>query len=141
VGQLAAEHKISVNFELADDLPRISGDWIALDRAMVEILRNGILYTPEDGHVTVSTALDDGQIVVTIHDTGMGIPAVELSRIFDRLYRVEHHRPTGGQGLGLAIAERVVSAHGGRISVESVVGKGSIFRIHLPLDIENQRRL
>jgi signal transduction histidine kinase len=78
---------------------------------------------------------DEGQVVFEVEDNGVGIARRELKKVFDRFYRVDSllTRSTEGSGLGLSIAQRIVAAHGGRISVDSTVGKGSTFRIHLPV--------
>src|SRR5262249_19122484 len=95
---------------------------------------NAIKYVAEGGHVTVSSrAAEQGWIAVEVHDDGPGIPAEALPRVFERFYRVDRarSRKQGGTGLGLAIVKHAVLAMGGRVSVESTVGKGSTFRIEL----------
>lgn len=78
---------------------------------------------------------DDDHVVLEVEDNGVGIPRRELRRVFDRFYRVDTllTRSTEGSGLGLSIAQRIVQAHGGKLSVDSHVGRGSTFRIHLPV--------
>jgi signal transduction histidine kinase len=98
------------------------------------LLNNAINYTPEGGQVAVSVEVMDAEVAVEVADTGIGIPAEDLPRIFDRFYRVDKSRSrvTGGSGLGLTIAKRFVDAHGGRMTVESEVGQGSKFTFTIP---------
>jgi len=97
-----------------------------------------VMYTPVGGRVTVSAALADSlspaQVQVTVADTGIGIPQAEQERVFERFYRVEdaRTREAGGTGLGLAIAKHIVEAHGGKIWLESEVGRGSQFHFSVP---------
>ena len=99
---------------------------------VVNILENAIKYTPTKGTVTIS--LDDlnGQIVITFHDTGIGISEEDQPHIFRRLYRCEPSRSQPGFGLGLSLALAIARAHGGNITVTSVLGKGSTFKVILP---------
>lgn len=100
------------------------------------LLDNAIRYTPRGGRVRVEVDADDGRAELTVRDTGIGIPTRDLPRIFERFYRVDRarSRETGGTGLGLSIARHVVEQHGGRIRAESELGRGSTFRVTLPLD-------
>lgn len=104
-------------------------------RAIINILDNAIANTPGEGSVTVRTYERGQNLVIEIADTGIGIPEASLPHIFDRFYRVDTSRRsiTGGNGLGLAIAKRIVEEHNGHIEVDSVVGKGSTFRIVVPI--------
>ena len=92
-------------------------------------------HTAQEGSITVTARLQDNQIKISVADTGEGIPAKDLPNIFERFYRVDKSRTraTGGSGLGLTIAKRLVEAHGGRIEVESELGKGSTFTFTLPV--------
>jgi signal transduction histidine kinase len=98
------------------------------------LIDNAIRSTPAGGRVEVSLAADDGDLVLTVADDGIGIPQRDLPRIFERFYRVDRarSRETGGTGLGLAIVRHVVENHGGRISVESELGGGTTFEVRLP---------
>jgi len=93
-----------------------------------------VRYTPPGGKVVVRASSRDGGVVISISDTGIGIPRVEQERIFERFYRVDaaRSRELGGTGLGLSIAKHLAEAHGGRIGVESEVGRGSTFSVYLP---------
>jgi two-component system, OmpR family, phosphate regulon sensor histidine kinase PhoR len=102
---------------------------------LLNLLQNARKYSKkEDGRIDLRAVLDDDFVVFEVEDRGVGIPRREQKRIFDRFYRVDSllTRETEGSGLGLSIAQRIVQAHDGWISVDSVPGKGSTFRIHLP---------
>lgn len=103
---------------------------------MLNLVDNAFRYTPSGGSVTMDLVRRDGWVVFRVRDTGQGIPAEQLPRIFERFYRVDRprSRSTGGTGLGLAICRWVAEAHGGRIEVESREGVGSIFTVLLPLE-------
>lgn len=104
-----------------------------LEQAMVNLMDNAIKYSPEDTAVHIAAQQADGEIVITVQDTGRGIEPEHLPRIFERFYRTDkaRSRSLGGTGLGLSIVKHVAEAHGGRVSVQSTVGQGSAFLIHL----------
>lgn len=106
-----------------------------LATAVRNILDNAVRYTPVGGSVTVVVRATGGEAVVSVADTGEGIPTRDIERVFERFYRVDsaRARATGGTGLGLSIVKHVVEGHGGRVIVESELGVGSTFTIHLPL--------
>jgi len=113
----------------------IQGDPDLLDQAVLNVLRNALAHTSDGGHITLSAQADDTHVRLSIVDDGPGIPEAELKRIFDRFYRAQGQRPgdSGGAGLGLAIAQRLVDLHGGTMSAENVsAGKGARFTIELP---------
>lgn len=117
-----------------DEAPPLLVDPHRLTRAIEELIKNAIEFTPEGGTITVSTHHDaEHQFSIRVQDTGIGIAASELGKIFSRLYRVDQARTTRGVGLGLPIAKVIVEAHGGQIVVESTLGAGSIFTIQLPV--------
>ncbi|MEW6309191.1 MAG: ATP-binding protein [Bacillota bacterium] len=109
------------------------GDRIA--QVLLNLLDNGLRYSPSGGALTVLTEASKGEVTVSVADTGPGIAPGELTRVFERFYRVDkaRTRSQGGTGLGLAIVKRLVEAHGGRVWVESAEGHGSVFRFTLPL--------
>ena len=96
------------------------------------LLDNAFKYTPATGKVEIVGSLDRGIVTITVADTGIGIPPGDLPRIFERFHRAENARFQPGAGLGLAIAQRIVEQHGGKIEVESALGQGSRFRVTLP---------
>ncbi|NWF58073.1 MAG: hypothetical protein HXY43_01820 [Fischerella sp.] len=105
-------------------------------RLISNLIMNGIQYTPANGEVSVALERSTHQAAIAVKDTGIGIAANEQKRIFDRFYRVnsDRSRSAGGAGLGLAIAQAIVQAHGGYIQVQSELGKGSTFIVRLPLE-------
>jgi heavy metal sensor kinase len=137
----ALAHEKSVAFSLGpmEDLA-VKGDRLKLRQLFLNILDNAIRYTPSGGAVSSTLMRKNGFALVSISDTGMGIPAEDLPYIFDRFYRVDkaRSRAEGGLGLGLAIANSVAKLHGGTIEVESQVGRGSTFYITLPLSATQQ---
>lgn len=116
----------------------LNGDDELLKRMILNLLDNAVKYTPEGGEVRIELAQQNGSARVVVTDTGIGIPLNDQSRIFDRFYRVDkaRSRALGGAGLGLSIAQWIVEAHAGKISIDSVPGRGSTFTVELPLDDE-----
>jgi signal transduction histidine kinase len=112
----------------------IPGDGSALRRALLNLVENAVKYTPAGGKVDLSLELGDGHVWVHVRDTGVGIGAADVERVFQPFVRLEpaRTRDTEGAGLGLSIARSIVLAHGGRLSVESAPGAGSTFTIQLP---------
>ena len=110
----------------------VMGDMDDLIRLFVNLLNNAIKYT-EHGTIDVAVERNTTGLLITITDTGLGIPAEHLPHIFDRFYRVDASRSTGGSGLGLAIALDIAQAHGGTIEVSSEVNQGTRFVVHLPV--------
>ena len=98
------------------------------------LVDNAIRYTRPGGRVDVSLIPEDGAVVLTVEDTGLGIPTRDLPRIFERFYRVDRarSRETGGTGLGLSIVKHVVENHGGSVEVRSELGRGTRFEVRLP---------
>jgi len=109
------------------------GDKERLKQVMVNLVDNAIKYTPPGGRITVTCAEEGNGVRITVTDSGVGIPAEHLPRIFERFYRVdrERSREAGGTGLGLAIVKHIVEAHGSKVEIESEVGRGSTFSFSL----------
>lgn len=127
---------------LTVDIPavcRITGDWLLLRQALVNIIHNAIKYTPPRGAIYVRAVQDQHDVVISVQDSGPGIPADSLPRIFDRFYRVDEGRSpgAGGAGLGLAIARWTIEMHRGAISAESHPGQGAVIRISLPASFDS----
>ena len=130
----AAQRDLIVEVDIPDGLPSIRGDANRLQEVLQNLLDNAVQYTPENGRIDVQAAQVGGAVVLTVADTGIGIPQAEQGRIFERFYRVDaaRSREAGGTGLGLSIARHIVDAHGGKLWVESAVGEGSRFHFSIP---------
>lgn len=130
----AAEKEIVLEYKREDKPVYIEGDVHRLKQVFINIISNAISYTPNQGVVYISSAKTGRTVLTEIRDTGIGIEASEIPRIFERFYRVDkaRSRNSGGTGLGLAIVKHLVEAHKGTISVKSEVGKGTAFIIELP---------
>ena len=131
----AAELGIAVTTEIPDERVDVLGDSEGLRQAASNLLDNALKYTPRDGRVWVRVRRDDENAVVEVEDTGIGVEPRDQTRIFERFYRVDkaRSRELGGTGLGLSIVKHVALAHDGDVSVASIPGTGSTFRIRLPL--------
>lgn len=132
----AREQDISLTCDCPPHLPVIRGDGDRLAQSFTNLLDNAIRHTPPGGTIAVRAEAQPDAIIVTIRDSGEGIPPADLPRIFERFYQVDKSRQRrhSGAGLGLSIVRQVVEAHGGTIDVASVVGEGTVFTIRLPLD-------
>jgi two-component system sensor histidine kinase SenX3 len=121
---------------IADGSGLVRGSRQDLYLLVRNLLDNAIRYSAEGGQVLVDVRSEEAETVLRVRDTGIGIPSRDLSRIFERFYRVDRarSRETGGTGLGLAIVKHVVENHGGRTSVESELGRGTTFVVTLPAD-------
>ncbi|MGD2147309.1 MAG: ATP-binding protein [Anaerolineae bacterium] len=150
----AERAKLELSLDIPDGLPRVMADTERLQQAVTNVIHNAIKFTPPGGSIRVtarslhmpggertasdsgvpeSVALDPGEWVkVTVTDTGVGIPASDIARVFERFYKADRARSGGGTGLGLAIAKHIVQAHNGHIWADSLEGKGSTFTIALP---------
>ena len=111
----------------------VSGDRTRLEQVAANLIDNAIKYTPGGGTVEVAIERDGPNATITVRDTGAGIPASELPRIWDRLFRGDASRSERGLGLGLSLVKAIVEAHGGTVGVTSDPGKGSVFSVSLPL--------
>jgi len=133
VEQLAAKKQQQIILTISPELPLIDSDAGLLQRALVNLLSNAIKYTPPGGviHLEAAPAAGD-MLAIQVTDNGQGIPADALPRLFERFYRVRN-TDAEGSGLGLSIVKSIVEKHNGRVEVSSVEGKGSTFRITLPL--------
>jgi two-component system, OmpR family, sensor histidine kinase SenX3 len=118
----------------ADDPTRVHGSERDLRTLVRNLVDNAVRYTGETGRIDVALASENGSAVLRVADTGIGIPTRDLSRVFERFYRVDRarSRETGGTGLGLAIVRHVAESHGGSVEVESELGRGTTFEVRLP---------
>jgi signal transduction histidine kinase len=125
--------KISLEVKIERSITPVPGDRNGLKQVFLNLLNNAIKYNHKGGRVSIRLLREKDNVLVSIEDTGRGIPSDALPKIFDRFYRVpDQDGETPGTGLGLAIAQRIVKNHGGMITVESELGKGSTFNIRLP---------
>jgi two-component system, OmpR family, phosphate regulon sensor histidine kinase PhoR len=131
----AAQKQITLELDVSPGLPAVRGDASLLREVLQNLLDNAIQYTPEGGQIRVSATAGAREATIGVADTGIGIPLADQERIFERFYRVDaaRSREAGGTGLGLSIAKHIVEAHGGRLWVESEVGRGSKFSFSIPL--------
>lgn len=134
VGNYAEKKNISLNIE-GDKCLKIYGDKDRFKQMVLNLVDNGIKYTEDNGEVSIKKESKDKNVVITIRDTGVGMPKDHIGRIFERFYRVDkaRSRAEGGTGLGLAIVKHIVLSFNGRIDVESEVGKGSKFIVTIPI--------
>jgi PAS domain S-box-containing protein len=120
--------------DVSPDLPTLSGDPTLLRQAISNLVENAIKYTPSGGQVGVSVTTDQNRFTLAVSDTGVGIAPADQARLFEKFFRVKQRGSTHvkGSGLGLAIVKSIVERHGGRVWVDSKLGKGSIFYVELP---------
>ena len=132
--QVASVRQLQFEERFADRPLPVIGDENALRRTIDILLDNAFKYTPSPGKIMLSAEEKNGCLVVSVEDTGIGIAAEDQARIFERFYRVDkaRSRELGGAGLGLAIAQWIVQLHKGSITVQSEMGKGSVFRLEIP---------
>lgn len=130
-----ARTDIELSDDVPEDLPTVFADAERMYQVLFNLLDNAVRFTPAGGRVRVTAAGHNGSVDVAVEDTGPGIPAEHLPRLFERFYRIDtsRSRDEGGTGIGLAIARSVVEAHGGRIWAESEPGRGSTFTFELPV--------
>ena len=130
----AGAERIDFTVAVAEHAHTVPADPDALRQMLTNLFDNALRHTPAGGRITVSAALDRDGVILEVRDTGSGIPAEHLSRVFERFYRVDpgRSRDQGGTGLGLAIVKHLVEAHGGRVAVESRLGQGTTIRMRFP---------
>jgi two-component system phosphate regulon sensor histidine kinase PhoR len=124
---------LNLDTNIPPTLPKVMADEARVEQVLVNLIHNAIKFTPSGCRIGISAKARDNDILVSVADTGVGISADDLPRIFERFYKADKSRSGGGTGLGLAIAKHIVEAHGGRIWADSVEGKGSTFNFTLPL--------
>jgi two-component system phosphate regulon sensor histidine kinase PhoR len=122
-----------IRIEVAPGLPRVWVDRGRIEQVLINLIHNAVKFTPEGGEIVIQAGVTDGKLQVSVRDTGVGITAEELPRIFERFYKTDAARRSAGSGLGLAIAKRIVQGHGGTIWAESTPGHGATFSFTMPL--------
>lgn len=131
----AKERKVKLSFELEDDLPKAVFDSDGIMQVLTNLISNAIKFTPEKGRVCVSVQCEDEALAIKVSDTGEGVPKENLPKLFEPFYQAHHSgQKVKGTGLGLPIVSKIITAHNGRIEVESGVGQGTTFTVFLPLD-------
>ena len=129
----ATRRDLRLETKLTDNLPLVEGDTSALERVFANLVHNGLKFTPQGGQVVVASSRQGETVVVSVRDTGPGIPADELPALFEKYWRQKRHAHRDGSGLGTFIVKSLVEAQGGRVEVESTLGMGSCFKVILPV--------
>lgn len=135
------KHGLELRLELPEGPAWVSGDKARIEQVIINITTNAVRYTSAGGSVEMRAVRTEQEVLLSVKDTGIGIPKEDIPRIFDRFYRVDkaRSRALGGTGLGLSIAFEIVRRHKGRIEIESEVGVGTVMTVHLPaLPEENE---
>jgi PAS domain S-box-containing protein len=131
----AKKSEVKLSIDCARGLPKAEFDRDKIIQVLTNLVSNAIKFTPPKGHVSVDVKHREGELVISISDTGMGIPKEELAKTFERFYRVKRPgKEIQGTGLGLAIVHKIVMMHGGRIEVESEIDRGTTFTVFLPVE-------
>jgi two-component system phosphate regulon sensor histidine kinase PhoR len=129
--------KLNIKFEMdfPDSIPNIHGDRKQLKQALLNLLNNAVRYNKEDGEVNLKVISEKEQIIITISDTGLGIPKNDQKKVFEKFYRVREHRDKAqGTGLGLSVVKQIIQGHGGEISLSSQENVGTTFTVILPYE-------
>lgn len=136
----AKEKEIELTYTVPEGFVFVEGDLYRLKQIFINLINNALTYTPKGGSVHVQVEKDEGAVIVTVSDTGIGIKTEEIPRIFERFYRVDRARSrnSGGTGLGLAIVKHLVEAHKGLITVKSQLGEGTTFTVRLNEKFESE---
>ena len=139
VESLATGKKLALTIDVAPNLPRGHGDERRLVQVLLNLVGNAIKFT-DKGEVAIKATMSDGSFTVAVRDTGPGIAPADQAKIFEEFQQADNAatKRKGGTGLGLSIAKRIIGMHGGRIWVESEIGKGSTFAFTIPVKVERQ---
>jgi signal transduction histidine kinase len=126
----------SIEVSVAPDLPMVRADRQRMHQAVANLIANGIKFSPGAPSVFVGASVEGDGVAISVRDEGVGIPEDKVQHLFQMFYRVDNEatRSIGGTGLGLALVKRIVDGHGGRVSVESALAKGTVFRVVLPFN-------
>lgn len=130
----ARQKNLRLNLYVPNPLPEIKGDRDKVKQVVLNLVSNAINYNKPSGTITVSGQSQSGDLVIAVNDTGQGIRPAEIEHLFEKFYRSQTtEKSVQGTGLGLAICKKIVEAHGGRIDVQSELGVGTTFSVHLPI--------
>jgi two-component system sensor histidine kinase VicK len=131
----AQHHRHEFTLEFLTPVPEIRGDRARVEQVLINMVSNAIKYTRDGGVIRMTAGEKDGHVWCTVKDNGIGIPKEDVAKIFDRFYRVDkaRSRESGGTGLGLSIAKEIAARHGGDITVQSVLGRGTTITVTLPV--------
>jgi len=134
VRQMAFNKKIELETRIAENIDQIRVDELRIRQSLINLLSNAIKFTPQGGNVILSVELEEQEIVFSVTDTGIGISPTDLDKLFQPFIQIDSslNRQYAGTGLGLVLVERIITKHGGRVSVTSRVGEGSCFTLRLP---------
>jgi signal transduction histidine kinase len=130
----AAQKSQHVTFQPDANLADVMGDALLLREAIGNLISNAVKYTPQGGQIVVRTGMGEDEIVVTVQDSGVGISLADQQELFRPFARLASAEAEEGSGLGLSLVKTVVERHGGRVTVNSVLGQGATFGIHIPVD-------
>lgn len=133
--RMEAQKKHEFCLEIQSGLPQIRGDRARIEQVLLNMVSNALKYTPEGGRVEVTAGAGDGTVWCAVRDNGIGIPKEDVSRVFERFYRVDkaRSRQSGGTGLGLSISQEIVHQHAGELQLESQLGEGTVITMTLPV--------
>ncbi len=139
---MAKAKAVKVQNQLTDRLPKVRADRDKLAQIFMNLIDNAIKFNKPGGQVDIGARPEDGNVVISIKDTGRGIAPEDLPRVFERFYRTDRarSRDVAGTGLGLAIVKHLVEAHQGSLSAESQAGQGSTFSFTLPIAISPAKK-
>lgn len=129
----AQQRGSTINLELPAHLPVVTIDTARIEQVLLNLLQNALTFTPRGGRITIGAAVQADRVAIWVRDTGAGIAPADVPHVFERFYKADRARSSGGAGLGLAIARHLVERHGGQIAVESAEGAGTTITFTLPL--------
>lgn len=132
LADIHTNHEFEIS--ISDDIPPVQADAMRIGQVLTNLIENAAKHSEKGTRIRIAARFSDDQVIVMVTDYGKGIPSESLNKVFDRFYRIkENDKQTAGLGLGLAICKAIIEKHGGRIWVESEVGKGSTFSFSLPI--------